>query len=147
MIKRKAAFDHKVLRTNAGEVIFTEDQLVQVYDNSLDTTLSTTCKLLPQWSAPRRIVQRGGNSYMLKTLEGFPVLGWFHTRHLHEFIPCLNTNQAITEEERSAGRRGREDKPEESKARDVSSAISSWPYSNLAPLVCTYDNRTSILST
>ncbi|KAF8546063.1 hypothetical protein OG21DRAFT_1379318, partial [Imleria badia] len=57
-IEQKVAFDRKVLRTNAGEVVFTEDQLVQVYNNSLDTTLSTTRKLLPQWSAPRRIVQR-----------------------------------------------------------------------------------------
>ena len=125
VIKRKAVFDHKVLQTNAGKVVFTEDQLVQVYDNSLNTTLSTTRKLLPQWSAPRRIVQRGGNLYMLKTLEGFPVLGWFHARCLRGFIPCLDTNQAIIEEERRAGRRGREDKLEESEARDVSLAISS----------------------
>ena len=80
--KRKAAFDRKVQRTNAEEVVFTEDQLVQVYDNSLETTISTTRKLLPRWSAPRRIVQQVGNSYTLQTLEGFPVPGWFHARHL-----------------------------------------------------------------
>lgn len=79
-VKRKATFDRKVQRTNAGEVVFTENQLVQVYDNSLDTTLSTMRKLLPQWSAPCRIVQRAGNSYTLRTLEGFPVPGWFHAR-------------------------------------------------------------------
>ena len=84
-------------------------QLVQVYDNSLDTTLSTTCKLLPQWSAPRRIVQRAGNSYTLRTLEGFPVPGWFHTRQLREFIPRRGTNLAIEEGEREAGTREQED--------------------------------------
>jgi transposase InsO family protein len=104
-IKRKAAFDRKVLRTNAGEVIFESDQLVQVYDNSLDTTLSTTRKLLPQWSAPRRIAQRAGNSYTLKTLEGFSVPGWAHARRLHEFVPRKGTNLDIDEEGREEGRR------------------------------------------
>ena len=39
-VKRKAAFDRKVLQMNAGEVIFETDQLVQVYDNSLDITVA-----------------------------------------------------------------------------------------------------------
>ena len=116
--KRKAAFDRKVQHTNAGEVIFTQDQLVQVYDNSLSTTLSTTRKLLPQWSAPRHIVQRVGNSYMLQTLEGFPVPGWVHARRLHEFIPRRGTNLAIEEDERGTGERryedGQEEEPESS---------------------------------
>ncbi|KAF8837440.1 hypothetical protein BDN67DRAFT_865141, partial [Paxillus ammoniavirescens] len=56
--KRKAAFGCKVLNSTPGEVIFDDGQLVQVYDNALDTTLSTTCKLLPCWSAPRRILDR-----------------------------------------------------------------------------------------
>ena len=113
-IKRKAAFDRKVLRTNAGEVVFTKDQLVQVYDNSLDTTLSTAHKLLPQWSAPRRVIQHAGNSYTLKTLEGFPVPGWFHAKRLREFIPRLGTNLAIEEEDRETGKRSRkEDRDQE----------------------------------
>ncbi|KIJ57710.1 hypothetical protein HYDPIDRAFT_75462, partial [Hydnomerulius pinastri MD-312] len=51
-VKRKTAFDRKVLRSKAGEVIFTVGELVQVYDNAQDTTLATTRKLLPRWSAP-----------------------------------------------------------------------------------------------
>ena len=109
-VKQKAVFDHKVQHTNTGEVVFTQDQLVQVYNNSLNTTLSTTCKLLPQWSAPCHIIQQAGNSYTLQTLEGFPVPGWVHTRCLHEFIPCRGTNLAIEEDERGTGERRHKDK-------------------------------------
>ncbi|KIK82955.1 hypothetical protein PAXRUDRAFT_153359, partial [Paxillus rubicundulus Ve08.2h10] len=54
--KHKAAFDHKVLCSSAGEVIFEEGELTQVYNNTLDLTLANTHKLLPRWSAPRQIV-------------------------------------------------------------------------------------------
>ena len=100
-------FDRKVLQTNAGEVVFETDQLVQVYDNSLDITLSTTRKLLPRWSAPRCIVQRAGNSYTLKTLEGFPVPGWVHARCLREFIPRSGTALAADEDDREMDRERR----------------------------------------
>ncbi|KIK78584.1 hypothetical protein PAXRUDRAFT_61220, partial [Paxillus rubicundulus Ve08.2h10] len=50
--KRKTASDRKVLNSTPGEVVFNGGQLVQVYDNALDTTLSTMHKLLPLWSAP-----------------------------------------------------------------------------------------------
>ncbi|KAF8833876.1 hypothetical protein BDN67DRAFT_866553, partial [Paxillus ammoniavirescens] len=56
--KCKTAFDHKVLNSTPGEVVFNDGQLVQVYDNALDTTLSTTHKLLPHWSAPRQVLSR-----------------------------------------------------------------------------------------
>ena len=104
-------FNRKVLQTNAGEVVFETDQLVQVYDNSLDITLSTTCKFLPRWSAPQRIVQRAGNSYTLKTLEGFPVPGWVHTRHLHKFIPRSGTALAADEDDREMDRERRGSTP------------------------------------
>ena len=97
-------FDCKVLQTNAGEVVFETDQLVQVYDNSLDITLSTTRKHLPQGSAPRHIVQRAGNLYTLKTIEGFPVPGWVHTRCLHEFIPQSGTALAADKDDREMDR-------------------------------------------
>ncbi|KIJ06548.1 hypothetical protein PAXINDRAFT_60016, partial [Paxillus involutus ATCC 200175] len=51
-IARKAIFDRRVLRSKAGEVVFKTGELVQVYDNALDNTLSTARKLLPRWSAP-----------------------------------------------------------------------------------------------
>ena len=117
-------FNCKVLQTNAGDIVFTKDQLVQVYDNFLDMTLSMAHKLLPQWSAPCCIIQHAGNSYTLKTLAGFPVPGWFHARCLHEFISHLSTNLAIEEEERGGGKRSREegwdweDGLEENKAED-----------------------------
>ncbi|KIK74089.1 hypothetical protein PAXRUDRAFT_95456, partial [Paxillus rubicundulus Ve08.2h10] len=73
--KCKAAFDHKVLNSTPGEVVFNKGELVQVYDNALDTTLTTTCKLLPHWSAPRQILSHTGNSYHLTTLNDFPIPG------------------------------------------------------------------------
>lgn len=38
-------------------------------------------------------------------LEGFLIAGWFHTRHLQEFIPQRNTNLAINKEEREGNRK------------------------------------------
>lgn len=54
-IKRKAAFDKKLLQRAPGEVIFKIGQLVQVYHNDLDYTFKTERKLIPKWSVPRRI--------------------------------------------------------------------------------------------
>jgi hypothetical protein len=83
----KAAFNQQVLKSTAGKVIFKPGQLVQVYANALDMTLSSSQKLQPQWSAPRCIISRVGNSYTINTLEGFPINGLFHARRLCQFIP------------------------------------------------------------
>ncbi|KAG2335772.1 hypothetical protein BDR05DRAFT_848442, partial [Suillus weaverae] len=57
-IKKKAAFDKKLLQRVPGEVIFKIGQLVQVYRNDLDYTFKTERKLIPKWSVPRRIQLR-----------------------------------------------------------------------------------------
>ena len=85
--KRKILFDKKVLRSRAGEVIFEPGHLVQVYNSATQATLATVRKLQPQWSAPRCVASRVGNSYTLTTLEGFPISGLFHARRLRRFIP------------------------------------------------------------
>ncbi|KAG2335885.1 hypothetical protein BDR05DRAFT_841490, partial [Suillus weaverae] len=51
-IKKKAAFDKKLLQRVPGEVIFKIGQLVQVYRNDLDYTFKTERKLIPKWSVP-----------------------------------------------------------------------------------------------
>ncbi|KAG2739640.1 hypothetical protein P692DRAFT_201673688, partial [Suillus brevipes Sb2] len=56
--KRKSVFDKKVLRSHAGEVIFEPGQLVQVYANATEMTMASSKKLIPRWSAPRRVVSR-----------------------------------------------------------------------------------------
>ncbi|KIK89629.1 hypothetical protein PAXRUDRAFT_152170, partial [Paxillus rubicundulus Ve08.2h10] len=85
--KHKTKFNRKVLNSTSGEVTFNKAQLVQVYNNTLDTTLLTTHKLLPRWSMPRQILNRVRNSYQLTTLDDFPIPGLTHTRRLHHFIP------------------------------------------------------------
>ena len=85
--KHKIAFDRKVTDHTLGEVIFAHGDLVQIYANEWDFTFRTECKLVPRWSAPQRIVARRQTSYSLETLEGFPIVGWFHTRHLCCFVP------------------------------------------------------------
>ena len=81
-MQRKAVFDRQVEWSRAGHVIFKPGQLVQVYDNTLDGTLSTSRKILPRWLAPHRVIEAAGNSYTLQTLEGFLVSGWVHARRL-----------------------------------------------------------------
>ena len=85
--KRKHRFDKKVLRSRAGEVVFEPGHLVQVHNTAAQASLATTRKLQPQWSAPRYVATRIGNSYTLTTLEGFLLNGQFHARRLRRFIP------------------------------------------------------------
>jgi hypothetical protein len=96
--KRKATFDKRVLQSHAGEVIFESGQLVQVYVNATEMTMVSSKKLVPRWSAPRRVASRFGNSYTLTTLEGFPINGLFHARRLHRFIPQNGTALAALQE-------------------------------------------------
>ena len=89
--RRKSAFDKRVLDKPPREVIFKAGELVQVYRSDLDFTVSSDRKLLPKFSAPRRIVSRNQNSYQLETLEGFPIAGKFSSRRLRQFIPRQGT--------------------------------------------------------
>jgi hypothetical protein len=101
--RRKAAFDKQVLARPPGEVIFKAGDLVQVYRSDLDFTFAMARKLLPKFSAPRRVVSRNRNSYQLETLEGFPIAGKFSSRRLRQFIPRQGTEleraQAAIEKE------------------------------------------------
>jgi hypothetical protein len=80
--RRKAAFDRRVLAHPPREITFKSGDLVQVYRSDLDYTFSTDRKLLPKFSAPRRVVSRNQNSYQLETLEGFLIAGKFSSRRL-----------------------------------------------------------------
>ena len=99
-LKRKAAFDRRVLAEKGGEVIFKPGQLVQVYRSDLDYTFKTERKLLPKWSHPRRIVARNANSYTIETLEGVPIPGNFSARRLRKFLPREGTQLALRQAER-----------------------------------------------
>jgi len=98
-LKRKAAFDKRVLAESGGEVIFKPGQLVQVYRSDLDYTFKTERKLLPKWSHPRRVVARDVNSYTIATLEGVPVPGKFSARRLRRFLPREGTELALKQAE------------------------------------------------
>jgi transposase InsO family protein len=102
-IARKAIFDRRVLRSKAGEVVFKTGELVQVYDNALDNTLSTARKLLPRWSALKHIANQVGNSYRLTTLEGGPLNGLIHARRLRRFTPREGTALAETQQLEAEG--------------------------------------------
>ena len=97
--KRKAIFDRGVASRKPGEVIFNKGNLVQVYANEWDHTFRTERKLVPRWSAPRRVAERRQNSYTLETLEGFPISGWYHARRLRQFIPRSGTELARLQSE------------------------------------------------
>ena len=79
-IKRKTAFDRRLLKQQQTDVVFTSGQLVQVYRSDLDYTFKTEWKLLPKWSRPYRISLRLRNAYKLETLTGMPLSGEFSTR-------------------------------------------------------------------
>jgi hypothetical protein len=99
-VKRKRAFDKKVLKRAPREVIFKKGDLVQVYRSDLVHTVSTIKKLAPMWSSPRRISARKLNSYTLETLEGVPLNGLFNVRRLRAFKPRDGTKLALAEASR-----------------------------------------------
>ncbi|KAI6042328.1 velvet factor-domain-containing protein [Pisolithus marmoratus] len=115
-VKRKAAFNRRVLGSAAREVVFKEGDLVQVYDSMLDMTMVSLRKLLPRWSAPRRVVERIGNSYKVTTLEGFPVGGLVHARRLRLFVP---REGSALEEAEEAEQERRNEQAEEDWGGDV----------------------------
>jgi len=97
-IKRKTAFDRRVLRRQPAEVVFTCGQLVQVYQSDLDYTFKTERKLLPKWSSPYRITERLRNSYRLETLAGVHLAGDFSARRLRAFAPREGTKLHIDQQ-------------------------------------------------
>jgi len=60
-VKRKLAFDKKVLACKPGEVIFSKGQLVQIYHSDLDDTFKMECKLLPKWWRGLGCLQQHGS--------------------------------------------------------------------------------------
>jgi len=66
---RPAKFDQQLMAHLPCEVISKAGNLVQIYRSDLDPTFKTERKLLPEFSAPRRVVSREQNSYQLQTLE------------------------------------------------------------------------------
>jgi hypothetical protein len=97
-LRRKSAFDRRVLAQKPGEVVFSKGQLVQIYRSDLDYTFKTERKLLPKWSKPQRITSRLMNSYKLENLAGDPIAGSFSARRLRSFIPAEGTK--LAEEQR-----------------------------------------------
>jgi hypothetical protein len=93
-IKRKTAFDKRVLAQHPGEVVFSKGQLVQIYRSDLDYTFKTERKLLPKWSTPHRIASRQLNSYVIESLSGNQIPGSFSARRLRRFIPREGTKLA-----------------------------------------------------
>jgi hypothetical protein len=89
--KRKVTFDKNVMKRAPREVVFRAGWLVQVYRSDLDYTFKTERKTEPKWSAPRRVVSRNRNSYVIETLEGLPIKGRFSSRRLRRFIPRTGT--------------------------------------------------------
>ncbi|KAJ6570797.1 hypothetical protein B0H10DRAFT_2237647 [Mycena sp. CBHHK59/15] len=71
-IKRKEAFDKRVMNSGDGVIEYKKGDLVQILDSSLDLTLSTESKILPCWGQPHRVVDCIRNSYRLETIHGLP---------------------------------------------------------------------------
>ena len=114
-LKRKSAFDKRVLSRKPGEVIFSKGQLVQIYRSDLDYTFKTERKLLPKWSIPQRVTSRQLNSYTLETLKGDPIPGTFSARRLRRFIPKEGTK--LAEEQRLVEEQHTREEEEETRRR------------------------------
>jgi hypothetical protein len=93
VVRHKAQFDKKILVQSPKEVIFKTGSLVQQYVMKYETgaTFLVERKMVPMWSAPRRITSRAQNLYKIETLEDLPISGRFSSRLLRQFIPRRGT--------------------------------------------------------
>lgn len=96
-IRRKTAFDARLLKHAPGNVVFQPGDLVQVHNTEWNNKLSSLKKLVPMWTIPNRISTRLLNSYTLETLGGLPVAGLFNARRLRLFEPRMGTRLAMEE--------------------------------------------------
>jgi hypothetical protein len=78
-VARKAAFDRRVLGSNAGEVVFAAGDLVQVLDPKYKKTFLNSKKILPEWSGAFRIKERLLNSYIIETIYGQELSGEYNS--------------------------------------------------------------------
>ena len=122
-LSRKATFNKRVLSHSPREVVFKSGDLVQVYRSDLDYTFQTDRKILPKFSAPRRVISRNLNSYQLETLEGLPIAGRFSSRRLRLFIPRRGTELEGVQEAIEKEWRDREEA--EDRVEDVQSGVTS----------------------
>jgi hypothetical protein len=85
---RKAQFDAKVMVRAPKEVIFKTGSLVQVYNTDYEpgSTFWVKRKMVPMWSAPRRITSWARNSYKIEMLEGLPISRRVSSKHLQQFV-------------------------------------------------------------
>ncbi|ESK82247.1 rna binding protein [Moniliophthora roreri MCA 2997] len=102
-IRHKNTFDKRVIWESGKEIVFEAGDLVQVYRSNMDHTFKTERKLIPKWSAPRRVVKRNVNSYMLETLEGVWMEGEFSARRLRLFKKKPEERQEIEIESEQVG--------------------------------------------
>lgn len=123
-IKRKVAFDKRVLARSPREVIFSTGQLVQFFHSSLNTTYEAKRKILPRWSPPCRVKERMRNSYRLETIEGTPMNGEFHARRLRGFVPRPGTKLAQQQEQREVEKtKGQRAEAEEGQIAETEESI------------------------
>lgn len=113
---RKAAFDKRVRKSRAGQVIFAVGDLVQILRSDLDYTFKTERKLLSKWSSPIRITGSTGNSYTLADLAGTSIAGRFSARRLRHFYPKPGSGLAAMQGEFLANLRQATDSVEQSRA-------------------------------
>jgi transposase InsO family protein len=118
-MRRKSAFDRKVLGRTPGEVTFSIGQLVQIYRSDLDDTFKTERKLLPKWSPPHRVASKILNSYTLETLTGSPINGRFSARRLRGFSPREGTELAEVQKEVETKCREQEKEREKEDAKKI----------------------------
>ncbi|CAK5283658.1 unnamed protein product [Mycena citricolor] len=108
-LSRKAAFDKKVLKSRAGNVVFKEGELVQVFRSDLAETVSNDRKLTCRWTEPHRVKARTRNSYTLESVEGIPLDGHYNARRLRHYKPRDSTPLAKAQDEYKKRRGEQED--------------------------------------
>jgi hypothetical protein len=103
-VVRKEVFNKKVLRSNAGEVVFEVGDLVQVLDPKFKKTFLTSKKILPEWLGTFWVKERLLNSYVIETIYGQELDGKYNSKQLRPLKVPAGSSLEAYEAARKAGR-------------------------------------------
>jgi hypothetical protein len=101
-------FNHHILGSNAGKVMFAARDLVQVLDLKYKKTFLTSKKILPEWSGVFRIKERLLNLYIIETIYGLELSGEYNSRQLRPLKALKESSLEAYEAVQSVGATNKE---------------------------------------
>ncbi|EJD36339.1 hypothetical protein AURDEDRAFT_130122 [Auricularia subglabra TFB-10046 SS5] len=132
-VERKARFDKEIVDTR-----FSVGDIVQVYQDRLDSTFETSAKLAAKWSGPMRIVAHYVGSWKVRDLEASEGGLFVSGRRLRRWVPTRGTKLEREIEERAKAKAKPKSGGQESRGQSLRGQESTGaPWASSARFVLT----------